>query len=41
VSGNRVVAIARQDDQEIVRALDLASGKELWRAAYPAPYTVN
>ena len=41
VSGNRVVAIARQGDQEIVRALDLASGKEIWRAAYLAPYTVN
>ena len=41
VSGNRVVVIARQDDQEIVRALDVASGKEIWRAAYPAPYVVN
>ena len=41
VSGNRVVMIARQDDQEIVRALDVATGKEIWRAAYPAPYTIN
>ncbi|HET9385618.1 MAG TPA: PQQ-binding-like beta-propeller repeat protein, partial [Gemmatimonadales bacterium] len=41
VSGNRVVVFARQGDEEIVRALDLASGKELWRAAYPAPYVVN
>lgn len=41
VSGNRVVVIAREGDEEIVRALDLASGKEIWRAAYPAPYTVN
>jgi len=41
VSGNRVVVIARQGDEEIVRALDLASGKEIWRAAYPAPYSVN
>src|SRR3954463_8596800 len=41
VSGNRVVLIAREGDQEIVRALDVASGKEIWRAAYPAPYTVN
>ena len=24
-----------------MRALDLASGKELWRAAYPAPFVVN
>ena len=41
VSGNRVVVIARQGDQEIVRALDAASGKEIWRAAYPAAYAVN
>src|SRR6185436_7314168 len=41
VSGNRVVVIARQGDQEIVRALDVASGKEIWRAAYPAPYEIN
>ena len=40
-SGNRVVVIARQGDEEIVRALDVASGKEIWRAAYPAPYTIN
>jgi outer membrane protein assembly factor BamB len=41
VSGNRVVVIARQGEEEIVRALDLASGKEIWRAAYPAPYVVS
>jgi outer membrane protein assembly factor BamB len=41
VSGDRVVVFARQNDQEIVRALDLASGKEIWRAAYPAAYVVN
>lgn len=41
VSGNRVVVLARQGEEEIVRALDLASGKEIWRAAYPAPYVVN
>lgn len=41
VAGNRVVAIAREGDQEIVRALDAMSGKEIWRASYPAPFTVN
>jgi outer membrane protein assembly factor BamB len=41
VSGNRVVVIARQGDEEIVRALDVVSGKEIWRAAYPAPYNIN
>ena len=41
VSGDRVVVIAREGDQEIVRALDVSSGKEIWRAAYPAPFIVN
>jgi outer membrane protein assembly factor BamB len=41
VFGNRVVVIAREGDQEIVRALDVASGKEIWRAGYPAPFTVH
>lgn len=41
VSGDCVVVFARQDDREIVRALDLKSGREIWRAAYPAPYEVN
>jgi outer membrane protein assembly factor BamB len=41
VSGNRVVVIAREGDQEVVRALDIASGKEIWRAAYHAPYVVS
>ena len=41
VSGNRVVVIAREGDQEIVRALDVASGKEIWRASYPAPFIVH
>ena len=41
VSGNRVVVFAREGDQEIVSALDVASGKEIWRAGYAAPYMVN
>ena len=41
VSGDRVVVLAREGDQEIVRAIDLSSGKEIWRAAYPAPFIVN
>ena len=41
VHGDRVVVFAREKDQEIVRALDLTSGKEIWRASYSAPYEVN
>jgi outer membrane protein assembly factor BamB len=41
VSGNRVVVIAREGEDEIVRALDVATGNEVWRASYPAPYVVS
>lgn len=41
VAGDRVVVHARQGDREITRALALATGKELWRDEYAAPYTVN
>ena len=41
VSGDRVVVVAREGDQEVVRALDVATGTEVWRAAYAAPFTVN
>lgn len=41
IAGNRVVVLSRQDEREIVRAVDLMSGKEIWRAEYPAPYRVN
>jgi outer membrane protein assembly factor BamB len=41
ISGNRVVVFTRQGDREVTRALDLATGKELWRQEYAAPYTVN
>src|SRR5262249_23542428 len=41
IAGNRVVMHTRQGDREIVRAIDIATGKELWKADYAAPYTVN
>ena len=41
VSGERVFIFARQEDQEVVRALRLTDGKELWRRGYAAPYEVN
>ena len=41
IAGNRVIVMARQGDREIVRALDLTSGKQLWQADYQAIYSVN
>ena len=41
VVGDRVFQFSRIGDDEIVQALDLASGKSVWRQSYPAPYTMN
>lgn len=40
-SGNRVFLFSRIGEQEVMTAYDVASGKQLWRQAYDAPYTVN
>jgi outer membrane protein assembly factor BamB len=39
--GGRAYVFARQNDQEIVRAIDPASGKVIWQQAYAAPYQMN
>ena len=39
VAAGRVFVLARQDDKEVVRALDLADGKQLWSQSYAAPFT--
>ncbi|MGE5834438.1 MAG: PQQ-binding-like beta-propeller repeat protein [Acidobacteriota bacterium] len=41
VAGNRVVVFTRQNDREVTRAIDLGTGREIWRDEYAAPYTVN
>ena len=41
VVGNRVYVFSRQADDEVMSALDAASGKVLWRTAYPAPFEMN
>jgi outer membrane protein assembly factor BamB len=40
VVGNSVFAFTRRDGDEVMAALDAATGKELWKTAYPAPYTL-
>lgn len=37
----KVYVLARQGEEEVVLCLDNLSGKEIWRASYPAPYTMN
>src|SRR5262249_30672079 len=41
VVGNRVYIFSRQGRDEVMSALDPASGKVVWRTAYPAPFTMN
>jgi len=41
VIGNRVYMFARQGDEEVLGALDADTGKVLWRAAYPAAFTIS
>ena len=41
VAGDRVFVFAREGAEEVASAFDLASGRRLWRQAYPAPYTMN
>lgn len=41
VSDGRVFVHARRDPDELVFALDLASGKIVWQAKYPSPFQKN
>lgn len=41
VSRGKVFVHSRQDPEEIVTALDYATGKTLWQQKYPAPFTKN
>jgi len=41
VVGNRVYAFTRQEENEVMRALDAANGKVVWETSYPAPFQMN
>ena len=41
IVGDYVYVFARQGEEEIVRAFDLAGGNEKWKRGYPAPYEMN
>lgn len=41
VSGGRVFLHTRQEEQEVVSAFDLATGKTIWSKPYPAPFSKN
>jgi outer membrane protein assembly factor BamB len=41
VVGDRLFVFTREGEEEVLQALELASGKRVWRQSYPAPYSVN
>src|SRR5262245_4446933 len=41
VSGNRVFAFSRQGENEVMSALDAATGSVIWTSGYAAPFTMN
>ena len=41
VVGDRIYMFTRQGGDEVMAALDAASGDEIWRTAYAAPFTMN
>jgi len=41
VAGDRVFVLSREGDDEVVRGLALADGRELWSQRYPAPFQMS
>jgi outer membrane protein assembly factor BamB len=41
VVGNRVYSFSRQEDKEVMRAIDADSGKVVWETSYPAQFKMN
>jgi outer membrane protein assembly factor BamB len=41
VSAGRVYQFSREGEAEVVRAVELGSGRELWKASYPVAYEMN
>jgi outer membrane protein assembly factor BamB len=39
--GGRVYMFSRKDDNEVLAALDAATGRTIWQISYAAPFTVN
>ncbi|MEW6323404.1 MAG: PQQ-binding-like beta-propeller repeat protein [Acidobacteriota bacterium] len=39
--GARVYQFSRQEPDEVLRALDLETGEQVWRTSYPAPFRPN
>ena len=40
-AANRIFQFSRLNDQEVLQAIDPATGAVIWKQSYPAPYSVN
>jgi outer membrane protein assembly factor BamB len=41
VSGRRIYLHSREGENEVIQAIDLTTGKQLWQDSYPVAYTVQ
>ncbi len=41
LAGNRIYLHSRQQNDEVISAIDAATGKTVWQDRYPAPYRMN
>lgn len=41
VAAGRVYLFSRLRDEEVLESFDIATGRSVWRQAYPAPYSMN
>jgi outer membrane protein assembly factor BamB len=41
VAAGRVFVLTREGEDEVVRSLEIGTGRILWRESYPAPYALN
>jgi outer membrane protein assembly factor BamB len=41
VVGNRIYTFSRQGDNEVMRALDAATGKQIWQTSYPVAFEMH
>src|SRR6266571_6566175 len=41
VAGDRAFLFSREGEEEVAQSFEHATGKRVWRAAHPAPYTMN
>jgi len=41
IVGNRIYVFSRQNEREVMTAVDAATGKQIWQAGYPIQFEMN